>query len=113
MAGIRHRHRYFLLPALVFFIVSVLVDSIDAISLFNMWHEGVPDASSSLTWVQLGLFGLASFSLLHVIILVKILVSVVTARALLQLYRRGQQVYRRSPLRNKVEDSIKKEDMLP
>merc|ERR1719370_1557346 len=97
LTGLRLGRRNFLLPCIVFLIVSIILDAIDIFSLFFLdWSSSSsnsnelplrPRTTTSITWAQLQLFIQPDLYSLASWLFVKLVVSLLVARALLQLYR--------------------------
>merc|ERR1719209_1283764 len=97
LTGLRLGRRNFLLPCIVFLIVSIILDAIDIFSLFFLdWSSSSnsnnelplrPRTTTSITWAQLQMFMQPDLSSLASWLFVKLVVSLLVARALLQLYR--------------------------
>ena len=95
LTGLRAGRRNFLLPCVVFLIVSIILDAIDIFSLFFLdWSSSNskdlpfrPRTTSSITWAQLQMFMQPDISSLASWLFVKLVVSILVVRVLLKLYR--------------------------
>ena len=112
LAGLRQGRRPLLLPFLVCLLVSGMVDLLDLFSLLSSdWRLGMVASSAraahlpsaSLAWAQLEVLGLQGLPMLYSLLVARLLVIMVLARTLLNLYR-GDPVPASSPTKRGPEE---------
>jgi len=112
LAGLHQGRRPLLLPFLVCLLVSGMVDLLDLFSLLSSdWRLGMVASSAraahlpsaSLAWAQLEVLGLQGLPMLYSLLVARLLVIMVLARTLLNLYR-GDPVPASSPTKRGPEE---------